>query len=106
MSSITMYAYFVALVLFLVGWFVTGDVASRNTRMFWRAGLVALYVMPAITLSPANRILLPAILAFFVDLFDTGFTFSHPAWIAFWWLFAFAYSTRRSSQRQPPIRRR
>ncbi|MCA9939942.1 MAG: hypothetical protein KC418_14975 [Anaerolineales bacterium] len=95
MLAITLYAYFVSLVLFCIGWYITRDAPSRTARVFVRAGLIATYLVPSFTFYAANRVVLPAILAFFVDLLDTGLTFYHPAWMAFWWLFAFAYGMRR-----------
>ncbi|GAB4150193.1 MAG: hypothetical protein Fur0021_12330 [Candidatus Promineifilaceae bacterium] len=106
MLTITMYAYFVALVLFIIGWFITRDISSNTTRAFIRGGLVALYVMPAITLAPGDHVVLPALLAMLVDLLDTGFIYAHPFWIAFWWLFTFSYAVRRTGQRKDQLPRR
>lgn len=106
MLTITMYAYFVSLVLFLIGWFITRDVASKGTRAFVRGGLVALYAMPAITLAPGDHVVLPSLLALLVDLLDTGFAYAHPAWIAFWWLFAYSYGVRRTGRQDDQLPRR
>lgn len=106
MLAITMYTYFVALVLFIIGWFITRDVPNNTTRAFVRGGLVALYLMPAITFAPGDHVVLPAVLAFLVDLLDTGFVYAHPAWIAFWWIFTFTYAARRSGRQEDQFQRR
>lgn len=106
MLAITMYTYFVALFLFMIGWYITRDVPGNGTRSFLRGGLVSLYVMPAITLAPGDHVVLPSGLAFLVDLLDTGFTYAHPVWIAFWWMFTFAYGVRRPERPDDRLQRR